>query len=312
MTAKKLAQELEVSQRTVYRDIDALCTAGVPIYAEHGHGGGYALLDSYRTNLTGLTEDEVRALFMLSIPAPLNELGVSHTLKNALLKLSAALPAAQRGDEERVRQRFHLDSAWWFQSEGPVPHLQTIQQAVWEDRKLLLAYRMPFIDVVVEQGADPYGLVAKAGVWYLVCARSERVRAYPLARLSGVRILDESFERPTDFDLVTFWKAWCAEYEKQRAYYNVTLRITPDFISELPEFFGEGARIAIDQARPPDDGGRITLELAFDSFHDARHRILGLGRSVEVLEPEALRKSVLDFATQIVALYTQADATVRT
>lgn len=126
MTARELAKELEVSERTIYRDIDALSIAGVPVYGEPGPEGGYALVDSYRTNLTGLTEGEVRALFMLSIPAPLADLGVSHELRAALPKLSAALPNARRRDEERVRQRFHLDSTWWRQGEERVPHLQTI------------------------------------------------------------------------------------------------------------------------------------------------------------------------------------------
>src|SRR5512136_703550 len=117
MTAQELAAELEVSERTIYRDINALSASGVPVYAESGPGGGCALLDSYRTNLTGLDQDEVRALFMLSIPAPLDQLGVSQELRTALLKLSAALPDTRRGDEERTRQRIHLDSTWWFQPE---------------------------------------------------------------------------------------------------------------------------------------------------------------------------------------------------
>jgi predicted DNA-binding transcriptional regulator YafY len=123
MTAQELAKELEVSERTVYRDIKALSTAGVPIYTMRGPGGGCALLDSYRTDLTGLTDDEVRALFMLSIPAPLAELGVSQELEAALLKLSAALPAARRYEENRVRQRILLDSIPWFHPHEPVPHL---------------------------------------------------------------------------------------------------------------------------------------------------------------------------------------------
>ena len=142
LTAPKLAQELEVSERTIYRDIDALSAAGVPVYGEAGAGGGYALLDSYRTNLTGLTEGEVRALFMLSIPKPLADLGVGRELGAALRKLAAALPSARRDDEERVRQRFLLDAVGWEQVEESAPHLPTVHQAVWEDRRLHLAYRI--------------------------------------------------------------------------------------------------------------------------------------------------------------------------
>jgi len=185
MTARELAKELEVSERTIYRDIDALSIAGVPVYGEPGPDGGYALVDSYRTNLTGLTEGEVRALFMLSIPAPLADLGVSQELRAALLKLSAALPDARRRDEERVRQRFHLDSTWWRQGEERVPHLQTIHQAVWQDRKLHVMYHPPFA-IEIERLVAPYGLVAKAGVWYLVCARNDRLHVHRVSDLLDV------------------------------------------------------------------------------------------------------------------------------
>jgi len=305
MTARELAMELEVSERTIYRDIEALSIAGVPVYGESGPEGGYALLDSYRTNLTGLTEGEVRALFMLSIPAPLAELGVSQELKAALLKLSAALPKARRRDEEWMRQRFHLDDTWWQHSEEPVPYLKTLQQAVWEDRKLYLRYRPPFA-VEIERLVNPYGLVAKAGVWYLVYARNERVRAQRVSELIEVRITSKSFERPENFNLGAFWRTWCAEHEAFLSDYIATVRVAPNFIPELPRYFGNHIRARIAQAGPPDTEGWIKLDLSFESFEHARQRMLGFGRGVEVLEPRALRRSVLDHAEQIVALYTEA------
>lgn len=305
MTAAQMAEELEVSERTIYRDIDALCVAGVPVYAERGLGGGFALLDSYRTRLTGLTEDEVRALFMLSIPAPLAELGVSQNLKTALLKLSAALPDAHRDDEAYVRQRVHLDSIWWFQSTEPVPHLQTIQQAVWQDRKLYLTYRLPFGNQA-ERSFSPLGLVAKAGVWYLVCARNGKFRVLRVSDVLNARPSDESFQRPEDFDLVAFWREWCAAYEGNRPYYPVTVRVAPDLVSHLPQYFGDRIRETITQeAGQPDAEGWITLTLPFETLEAARERILSFGRAVEILEPRVLRASVLDFAQQIVALYTE-------
>jgi predicted DNA-binding transcriptional regulator YafY len=306
MTAHKLAEELEVSERTIYRDIDALSVAGVPVYGERGPEGGFALLDSYRTNLTGLTADEVRALFMLSIPAPLAELGVSQELKSALLKLSAALPTTRRHDEERVRQRFHLDSTWWFQGEEPAPHLQTIHQAVWQDCRLYITYRMQFgTPVEIERLVDPYGLVAKAGVWYFVCASKGQIRVHRVSRVLDARLSDESFERPAGFDLVAFWEEWCSEFEESRPYYPVTVRVAPDLVPLLPQYFGDQVRAAIAQAGPPDAEGWIALELPFETLVAARVRILGFGRAIEVLEPEPLRKSVLDFAAQIVDLYTR-------
>jgi predicted DNA-binding transcriptional regulator YafY len=302
MSARALAAELEVSERTIYRDVEALSGAGVPVYAETGRDGGYGLLDSYRTTLTGLTDGEVRALFMLSIPAPLSQLGVSQELKAAMRKLSAALPDARRQDEERVRQRFHLDSSWWHQHETPVPYLQTIHTAVWTDRRIHIAYRQP-IGVTIEQVVDPYALVAKAGAWYLVCAYNSRMRVHSVADLIEVHIAGESFKRDGSFHLATFWEDWCAERERDQSLYPVTVRVAPHFIPYLPWYFGNAIRARMAQADPPDEEGRIILTLSFQSLESARDRLLDLGRGVEVMDPLALRLSIEDYARQIVALY---------
>jgi predicted DNA-binding transcriptional regulator YafY len=304
LTAQRLSEELEVSVRTIYRDMDALSAAGVPVYAERGPGGGCALLDSYRTTLTGLTRDEVRALFMLSIPAPLAELGVDQELRAALLKLSAALPATRRPELERAQQRIHLDSVGWSEIREPVPHLQTIQQAVWTDRKVHLTYRLPW-QAQAEWLVEPLGLVAKASTWYLVCVRSGHTRAYRLSRILQARISDEPFDRPPDFDLAAFWQAWCAEVKENRPHYPARVRVAPQFVAWLPRYFGEAIHDAIAQAAPTDAQGWVTLTLPFETLEDACERILGFGRAVEVLEPPALRNSVLDYARQIVTLYTQ-------
>jgi predicted DNA-binding transcriptional regulator YafY len=312
MTAGALAGELEVSERTIYRDLDALSAAGVPVYAERGPGGGCALLDSYRTTLTGLTQEEVRALFMLSVPAPLAELGVDQELKMALLKLSAALPATRRGDEARARQRIHLDSSGWFESREPVPHLQTLQRAVWEDRKLRLAYRLRF-EARAEWLVAPYGLVAKANVWHLVCAREGHLRVYRVSQVVEAVIAEESFERPADFDLAAFWQAWCAEVEENRPNYPVVVRVAPDLVPWLPSYFGAPIREEIARCQrerapdaagdSPDGEGWIRVTLPFESLHEARERLLGFGGAVEVLAPQALRQGMVDFARQVVARY---------
>jgi len=308
LTAGQLAGELEVSERTIYRDIDALSAAGVPVYSDRGRDGGYALLDSYRTTLTGLTEDEVRALFMLSIPAPLQDLGVSRELKAAMRKLSAALPDARRDDEARVRQRFHLDSTWWFQGDEPAPHLQTVHDAVWQDRKLYVAYRLQFGQTIdVEQVVEPYGLVAKASVWFLVYAHQGRVLARRISHLLEARILDESFQRPADFSLAAFWETWCRGFETARPAYPVQVRVAPHLAPDLAWYLGAGmrggARTRIGQAGPPDEEGWIALELCFESLEQARGRLLGLGGAIEVLEPEPLRLSIADYGCQIAARY---------
>jgi predicted DNA-binding transcriptional regulator YafY len=303
MTAGKLAEELEVSERTIYRDIDALSAAGIPVYGESGREGGYALLDRYRTSLTGLNKGEVRALFMLSIPAPLAELGVSQELRAALLKLSAALPGERRGEEEHVRQRFYLDSSWWHQGEELVPHLKILYDAVWQDRRITLTYR-PLPGVEIEQVVDPYALVAKAGAWYLVSARKGSLYVHRVSSLLAVQSSEENFERPEDFDLVAFWKAWCLQQEKRQALYPVIVRLSPELLPFLSMYFGDRIQEKIAQAGPPDEHGRLTLEISFESLEAARQRLLGFGRGVEVLAPTALRKSILDFAHQTVSLYT--------
>lgn len=304
MTAQALAAEFEVSVRTIYRDIEALSMAGVPVYAERGPGGGCALLDSYRTNLTGLTDDEVRALFMLSIPTQLADLGVSQEIKTALLKLTAALPAHLREDERSVRQRIHLDPTGWSKSDEPVPHLATIHQAVWQNRQLHLTYRRPFpMRDRVERVISPYGLVAKAGRWYLVAAYHGQAYPYRLSHVLGVRLMEESFTRPADFDLVDFWRAWCAAYEHNQPSYPVTVRIAPDLLPWLPLHFGDHIREQIAQADPPDADGWIVLTLPFERLETARERLLGFGSAAEVLEPFALRLSLVDFAEQTVAFY---------
>ncbi|RPI77656.1 MAG: YafY family transcriptional regulator [Chloroflexi bacterium] len=302
MTANQLAKELEVSERTIYRDIDALSTSGVPVYGETGPDGGYDLLESYRTNLTGLKNGEVRALFMLSIPSSLDALGVSQDLKQALRKISAALPGSFRGDEEQVRQRFYLDSSWWHQSDGSLPHLRTIQQAVWEDRRLVITHRTMF-GVYLDRMVEPYALVAKAGIWYLVCSRKSTFRVYRVSNVIDARISTEYFQRKSDFHLETYWKEWCSDVEESQTAYNVTIRVSRDFIPYLSHYFGNSIREKVERANLPDDQGRIILTVSFETLEAARDRLLDFGRAVEVLEPIALRYSIVDIARQITNLY---------
>jgi len=308
MSARALAAELGVTERTIYRDVEALSSAGVPIYAETGTKGGYALLDSYRTLLTGMNEAEVRALFMLSIPEPLADLGVSQELRSALLKLTAALPAQQRQDEARVRQRIHLDAAWWFQGGESILHLPLVQQAVWQDRRLRIHYPTPFGPAVgVTQVVEPYGLVAKAGVWYVVYARNGRFLARRLSKIREATLLDETFSRDPGFDLVTFWLAWCEAFETQRAQYPVEVRVASQYVDYLPYYFGETMQERIATSRTPDADGWVRLTLIFESLEEARGKLLGLGGAVEVLSPRPLRWSIADFAAQIGTLYREKE-----
>ena len=302
MSAQELANELEVSERTIYRDITALSASGVPVYASRGPGGGVRLIEEYRTTLTGLTPDETRALFMMSIPAPLMQLGMGEKFKGALLKLAASLPEHRRADESRTRQRILLDSSWWFQAEQQVPCLQTIQQALWQDRRLRIKVRWDFFNTEFEQDAEPYGLVAKANVWYLVYGRGGTPKVTRVSQIVAAELTPEVFARPPEFQLEAFWQEWCKEYESQPPF-CARVRVAPEALPLLAEYVGDRARVQLSKSVSPDQDGRVTLELPFDSFITARTRLLGLGRAVEVLEPESLRRSLIDFAEQIMGFY---------
>lgn len=317
MTAQELAEELEVSERTVYRDLEALSASGVPVLTERGPGGGVTLPAKYRTDLTGLTESEVRGLFMSIMPGTLTELGMGKAIEAAMRKLAAALPAVQRQGAERVRGLVHVDTAQWFRPAEEVYYLKLLQEAVWGSLHITMRYQ-------ASSGArsrffvSPYGLVAKAGVWYLVGASLRERRVYGVANVKEARqdiatfrvsriitaeLTDESFQRPANFDLASYWTAWCAEFEANLPRYHALLRVAPDMLPILPTIYGEGVRKLIAEAGPPDAEGWITLSMAFENFDAARTSILGLGTGAEVIEPIELREGVVRAAAGVVAAY---------
>jgi predicted DNA-binding transcriptional regulator YafY len=297
LTAGQLARELEVSERTIYRDIDALSAAGVPVYSDRGPVGGYALLDSYRTDLTGLTDGETRALFLLSIPAALVDLGLDDEMARALRKLSAALPGTRRGEEARIRQRFYIDPDDWRGARTSPSHLAALQQAVLEDRYVEVTYNLPS-GPLVEQRIAACGLVAKAGGWRVVTFVDDRVLAYAVSELAEVRLTEDRFTRPLAFDLRAAWEAWCAGHSA-RPRYEMTMRVDAWLAERLPRY---GIEVAPDAGEVEEDG-RVTVQASCESFEDARARVLALGGAAEVVHPEPLRRSVADYATQVVARY---------
>jgi len=302
LTAAELAAELEVTERTIYRDVIALSTAGIPVYTERGPGGGIALLENYRTDLTGLRPEEASALSMLEIPEPLIRLGVGTELKTALLKLSASIPSAAREQQTRSCQRIHLDAAWWFQSEEPTPNLGILQQAVWQDRMVRTIHRGAF-DTPVEMVLAPYGLVAKASMWHLVYSFGGRYRARRVSQILEAEILPQIYNRDVDFDLAVFWKRWCEEYENDRPSFEVSALVAPGLASRLLKIL---AGDVVDMIPTPLDQlreGWQVMRLTFESFEVARTRLLGFGSAVEVLEPLTLRLSIADYAEQIIGLY---------
>ncbi|MEW5958253.1 MAG: YafY family protein [Chloroflexota bacterium] len=302
MTADELAERLEVSSRTVYRDLDALSAAGVPIYSERGPQGGIALLENYRTNLTGLTRQEVQALFMFTVPGLFTDLQVNKTQQAASLKLLAALPAPFRQDVELVRQYVHLDPAGWFQPAEPIPYLPLLQAAVWQQQRLRIVYRRGDGEWV-KRLVDPYGLVAKAGVWYLVGAVSGHLYVYRVSRLQEAALADSRFERLETFDLAGFWADWCARFEAGHTTFKVALRLAPGGVSSLIEVFGEGIHPLLEQGGAVDADGWLRLSLTFESPEAACRQLLGLGPIIEVVSPQALRDRMLELSKTLVSLY---------
>lgn len=309
-SVRLLSEELEVSLRTVHRDIDALSASGVPVYFERGKNGGVSLLEGYRTNLTGLTADELKALFILGIPASLDELGVSKSLKTALQKLSASLPEDLRQDEINIRQRIFIDWTGWRSGSNTDSTLQNLYTAVWENRKVFLRYLVSFSPRVKKEFSrtvKPYGLVAKSGEWYLVCDDDIRIRVYDLTSILEVRLTEEDFTRKIEFQLGEFWDKWCKSKKELQSPITVTVLISPLLDSYLSYNLDRDFIQRIISRKKPDSEGKVKADLLFDTFEEARIYMLGMGSSVEVVNPESLRLSIADYARQIAELYDKPD-----
>lgn len=305
MTADELAQRLEVSPRTIYRDLDALSASGVPVYAERGPHGGCMLMDSYRTNLTGLTENEVRALFTFTVPGLLSDLGADKDSEAAMLKLRASLPAPFQKDAAFVQQRLHLDPAAWFQPAEPVPFLSLMQEAVMQERRMRMTYRRGD-GHWIKRLIDPYGLVAKASIWYVVGAiYGGMTQVYRISRIQEAALTDGRFQYPESFDLHAYWQEWCAQFEARQTRYEVELRVAPNSGPLLARHFGEGIVSLLTQSDTVDPAGGTTISLTFDSQETACQQLLGLGTAVEILAPDALREQMAHLARQLAITYSQ-------
>jgi len=301
MTGSQLAEELEVSVRTVYRDVEALSEAGVPIYAERGPHGGVRLVDGYRTQLTGLNEDEAHALFLSGLPGPAAELGLGTVVAAARLKVLAALPPELRARASRLTQRFHLDAPGWFRPAEPVPHLERLAAAVWEERRVTVAYRRP--DRIVDRPLDPLGIVLKAGIWYLVAATEGQVRSYRVSRVEGVTATEERFQRPPSFDLVAFWEEAIAAYQESLPQIEAILRVRSSAVDWLGKSMGEPVWATATQQPDPAGEDWVRVMLRVETIDTALADLLRLGSRVEVLEPLALRQAIIDEARAILTGY---------
>ena len=294
--AADLAEELGVSLRTIYRDLDALSAAGVPVRAEAGRGGGCELLPSYRSPLSGLNRDEAGALVAIGAPRVLEELGLAALAGAGRRKLLAGL----RAD---APQLVHFDAPAWFRPAEPVPCLTELWEACNRGLRVRFSYRRPQARHARGMVADPLGLVNKAGLWYVIARASGGISAYRVSRVTDVSVSGELFSRPEDFDLAEYWGEWSATFVAGLARTVVTLKVHPELYPALPEIIGDRAHAAMAGAGPPDQRGWRTLRVPFDSVMAATSGCLGMSPGVEVLEPAEVRDLVLERARRTADLY---------
>ena len=303
LTSRTLAERLEVSERTIHRDMEALSFSGIPVVAERGSTGGWSLLGEYRTNLTGLNEAEIQSLFVTQPPKLLDDLKLKKASEGALLKLLAALPVMYRQGAERARRRIYIDTSGWSRPEEAVPLLPVLQEAIWSERKLRFTYqRGPGCDEV-EREVDPLGLVAKGSAWYLVARVGEDVRSYRISRISSATVMDQSCVIPADFELGAFWEQSTTTFKANLPKYVAQFRVAPEVFPRL-RFAGRFARVG--EMVETDSDGWLRVSVRFDVEEMACEYALGFGPNLEVLEPRSLREKVIAAAQQVLEFYSKA------
>jgi len=302
LTAEALAGEFEVSERTIYRDIDALSAAGVPVYGDRGPGGGFALLGGYRTRLTGLADDEAAALALAGVPSAAEAAGFGAALRDAFGKLFAALPGEGGARAEAASGRFHVDPLDWYRGATPSPLLPKLAQAVLHGRQIRIGYES--WTSRSEWQLDPLGLILKAGEWYLAGHHGGRTTTFRVGAIEWLELQDDRFDPPAGFDLARWWRGAQAEFEARLFSTTARLRISPLGAQRLARLSPRGARAVASAA--VGKGWREVVLAVEDSDHGARE-LLSLGAELEVIEPASLRMRVAQLAAGIAACH-QGDA----
>ncbi|MCO1655938.1 helix-turn-helix transcriptional regulator [Pseudonocardia humida] len=303
LTAQQLADALEVSVRTVYRDMEALSAAGVPVYAGAGHSGGYQLVDGYRTRLTGLTTGEAESLFLAGLPGAASDLGLGATAGAARLKLMAALPEPLRGRAARTASRFHLDAPSWYRDAEAAPHLTAVADAVWNQRRLRLRYERWAEPRLVEPTVEPYGLVLKAGHWYLVAAEGGRHRTYRVARILDAVAEPDPFDRDESFDLAAHWEAYRRDFDQRRLSGRAVLRVSPATLAALPDLVEPAFLAAAQRTAVAEADGWTRVEVPVEAPGAAVGQLLRLGAGIEVLGPPELRARIARTVAALATAY---------
>ncbi|MEU4313455.1 YafY family protein [Nocardia sp. NPDC024068] len=307
MTAQELAGALEVSVRTVYRDMESLSAAGVPLYGESGHDGGYRILGGFRTRLTGLTVDEADSLFLSGIPTAAADLGMGAVATAAQLKLMASLPAELRDRAGRIAQRFHLDAPRWYHEADRTPHLGVVADAVWNSRTVRMRYLRWTEPQEITRTVQPYGLVLKAGHWYLVASTDEELRTYRISRIIDLHVRDERFNLPDGFDLADYWQGYLKDFEARRHRDEATLRLSPNAFHRLPYLWEPATIEAAHRSAAPDADGWTRVTIPIESAEQALPELLKLGAEAEVLGPPALRDHLTRTLAAMTRVYQRSD-----
>lgn len=290
LTGRDLAERLEVSERTVHRDMESLSASGVPVFALRGIHGGWQLDHSWRTQVPGLDEAELRALLMAQ-PRVIGDRRLASAAERALEKLMAALPASLREQATSIRQRLYVDTTAWRPSQENLAMLPIVQDAVSRDRKLAIVYCKTNGERS-ERTVDPLGLVAKGSAWYLVANTAAGMRTFRVSRMERATPLNQPCKRPHNFNLAAYWASMTKELSETWKRFPATLRLDTRAAKWLLTWH------SAKQVEAADAKGWITLDLDFESEEEARFMVLGLGTRVEIVEPKSLllylRKQLLD------------------
>jgi predicted DNA-binding transcriptional regulator YafY len=303
MTAQQLADELEVSVRTIYRDVDALSAAGVPLYGDAGHAGGYQLLGGYRTRLTGLTAAEAETLFLSGLPGPAAELGLGSVLAAATLKLRAALPASLRENADRLSERFYLDAPGWYRRGEDVPHLPLVASAVWDRRVIQVTYRRWKEPAEVTRQLEPHGLVLKAGTWYVVARCDGAMRTYRVDQILRAAPGEAGFTAEPGFDLETYWQSYLAEFHRRLHTGHAVIRLSPGGVQRVRWLLSAAATAAVEESGTAEPDGWVRARVPIESADQAVTDFLRLGADLEILAPARLRERAAATITAMAERY---------
>ncbi|EFL25963.1 transcription regulator [Streptomyces himastatinicus ATCC 53653] len=308
MSAREVADELGVSVRTAYRDLARrLQATGVPVYAEPGRGGGYQLVDGYRTRLTGMSEGEARALFFAGLPGPAADLGLAAEVTAARLKLLAALPTGLREEAARTAAVFHLDAPGWYREPERTPYLPLFVDAVLTQHAVDVRYRRWRAPQEVRRRLRPYGLVLKSGIWYVVAATENRIATYRVTQVLDAVLSGERFDRPKDFDLGAYWASYLDDFRTRRYTGTATIRLSPRGRRRLPDNLPPEVVRAVDStATAVGDDGWVEAVIPTESTEHACGELLRLGIDVEVVAPVELRRFMADTVDELARAYGSA------